>query len=163
MNDVQILATGSEFLKTGVRGIESVIEELIRRAEREIHIVAYLFTSQATHILNLLEKKAEEGVKIVLVINRLETQDETIRSKLRHIQASFPFIKIVDFHDSEGRQLHAKLIISDRSRAVLGSANFSWGGMVTNYEIGVLLEGEPAWKLAELVDLFVAKTFKKEI
>lgn len=48
--------------------------------------------------------------------------------------------------------LHAKVIVADRKKAILGSANFSWGGMSSHYEIGVLIEGKDARTLSELVD-----------
>ena len=48
--------------------------------------------------------------------------------------------------------LHAKVIVADRKKAILGSANFSWGGMSSHYEIGVLVEGKDARTLSELVD-----------
>jgi phosphatidylserine/phosphatidylglycerophosphate/cardiolipin synthase-like enzyme len=34
----------------------------------------------------------------------------------------------------------------------VGSANFTWGGLYANYEVGLLVEGDIAWKLAEIVD-----------
>jgi len=155
LNDVWILATGPELLREGVRGIEPVIEELIASARSEIHIVAYLLTRQAARILDLTEKAAERGVRVTIIINRLETQDEFIRSKLNFLRRSSSNITVYNFSDLAGRQLHAKVIIADRIRAVIGSANLSWGGMVTNYEIGVMLEGDAVWKLAALVDSFI--------
>lgn len=156
MSGVRILATGPEFLREGVRGIEPVIEDLIASARSEVHIVAYLLTGQAAHILDLTEKAAGRGVRAIFLINRLEAQDEFIRSKLNSLCRSSPRITVYNFSDPEGRQLHAKVVIADRSKAVIGSANLSWGGLVTNYEIGVMLEGEVAWRLAALVDSFIA-------
>lgn len=48
--------------------------------------------------------------------------------------------------------LHAKVVVVDRKKAILGSANFSWGGMAAHYEIGIFLEGDEAWTLSKLVD-----------
>jgi len=156
MNRVQILATGSELIKEGIRGIEPVIEELINSAQKEIHIMAYIFTPSALHILHLLDQAAEKGVKITVVVNHKESQDKQIKAWLNSASKRFPYVTVADLSDPEGRQLHAKVIVSDRKRALIGSANFSWGGMVANYEIGVLLEGDLAWKMAELIDNFVA-------
>jgi cardiolipin synthase len=155
MNRVQFLATGPKLLKAGVRAIEPVIEELIQQAECEIHIVAYMFTTQALHILDLLEKAAERGIKITIVINRLASQEEQVRARLEFLNHKFHYVRLVNFSDISGGQLHAKIVAVDRKRAVIGSANLSKGGMVTNYEIGVLIEGESVWKLAQLIDFFV--------
>ena len=66
-------------------------------------------------------------------------------------KSKFDYFKLVDFNRRE-KTLHAKVVVIDREKAVLGSANFSWGGMSGNYEIGVLLEGREAWTLSKLVD-----------
>ncbi len=156
MKNVQILATGPELIKEGIRGIEPVIQEIISQAQNEIHLTAYLITPQAASILDMLEMAAGRGVKITIVINCLESQDDKIKTRLKKLNERFSHVKIINFCDSEGRQLHAKVIICDRKKAVIGSANLSWGGMVTNYEVGVLVEGEPAWRLAQLIDFFVS-------
>ena len=154
MNRIEILATGPELIQRGIRGIEPVVEEIINDAENEIQMVAYIFTSRAIHLLNLMERAAERGIKIDMIINHLESQDEAVRSKLSFLSSRFPHVKIFNFVDPEGRQLHAKIIVVDRKSAVIGSANFSWGGMYANYEIGLLLQGEVVWKLAGIIDFF---------
>ncbi len=156
MTTAQILATGPEFIGKGVRGIEPVIEDMITQAEKELQLVAYVFTPSARGIFLLLNRAAERGVRVTVVVNCKDSQHPEVRAWLDSVSSQFPSVRVVDFCEPGGRQLHAKLIISDRRRAVIGSANFSWGGMVGNYEFGVLLEGEPAWKLAELVDSFVS-------
>lgn len=152
MTKVEILGTGSEFLKQGVRGTEPVIEEVIMRASKEVQMLVYVFTSKALHILNLVEQAAKRGLKITIVVNDLQSQDQVIKSKLESMEAAFPHVHVFNFADNTKRQLHAKIVVADREKAVIGSANFSWGGMYSNYEIGLLVEGEPAWKIAQLVD-----------
>jgi phosphatidylserine/phosphatidylglycerophosphate/cardiolipin synthase-like enzyme len=149
---VEILGTGSEFTKQGIRSTEPVIEEIIMQASQEIQILAYVFTSKALHILNLVENAAKKGVRTTVIVNDLQSQEEVIKTKLRAMEASFSHVHVFNFADNTKRQLHAKIVVVDRKKAVIGSANFSWGGMYSNYEIGLLVEGEPAWKIAQLVD-----------
>jgi phosphatidylserine/phosphatidylglycerophosphate/cardiolipin synthase-like enzyme len=149
---VEILGTGSEFMKKGIRGTEPVIEEIIMQASKEIQILAYVFTAKASHILNLVEQAAKRGLKITIIVNDLKAQDQIIKSKLENMEATFPYVNVLNFTDNTKRQLHAKIVVADREKAVIGSANLSWGGMYSNYEIGLLVEGEPAWKIAQLVD-----------
>ncbi|MEM3186503.1 MAG: phospholipase D-like domain-containing protein [Conexivisphaerales archaeon] len=66
-----------------------------------------------------------------------------------------------DFKDHEKKQLHAKIIVSDRTKALVGSANFSWGGMYSNYEIGLLIEGQVACKLGDITDYLSNRIIKK--
>jgi len=152
MMKVEILGTGSEFMKQGIRGTEPVIEEVIMQASKEIQILAYIFTAKAIHILRLVEQAAKRGLKITIIVNDLQVQDQTIKYQLEKMEATFPHVQVLNFTDNTKRQLHAKIVVADREKAVIGSANFSWGGMYSNYEVGLLIEGEPAWKIAQLVD-----------
>ena len=103
----------------------------------------------------IFAKAAERGVKITLVIDRSEDQDPHIRNRLLSLHDTYPNnVKIESFSNADDRRLHAKLIVVDRRTAVLGSANLSWAGMTSNYQIAMLVDGSPAWKLASLVDTF---------
>lgn len=149
---VEILVTGPELIGKGVRGIEPVIEEIINEASSEIHIMTYLLTSSALRILELLRRAAERGIRITIVINDLKSQHPRVIAELRSMAGQFPHVRVVSFVGLHGGQLHAKVIVADRKKAVVGSANLSWGGMYSNYEVGLLIEGEPAWQLAEIVE-----------
>jgi len=151
MTTVRILATGSDFLQEDVRGTGPVIEQIICEARKEIHVMAYVISKHADKFLDVLEKSLETGVKTTLVINNLAGQDQEVRDRFISWKQKFPYFRLVDFSRSE-KTLHAKVVVVDREKAVIGSANFSWGGMSGNYEIGVLIEGRDAWMLSKLVD-----------
>lgn len=151
MSSIKILATGSDFLKEGVRGTGPVVEEIMEHIDDELHILAYVISKHAVKFLDLIERAIESGVKTTLVINKLEEQDDEVKEKLRKWKNKFPYFNLVDFN-RKGKTLHAKVVVVDRTKAVIGSANFSWGGMSGNYEIGILLEGRDAWTLSRLVD-----------
>jgi cardiolipin synthase len=157
MTESEVIGTGIDFLRTGIRGMEPTIESLILEASSEIQIMAYVFTASALPILDLLEKQASKGLTITIVVNHLNSQRPTIISKLNKL-SKFQKVKLIDFADQRKRQLHAKVLIIDRMKALVGSANFTWGGMFTNYEVGIKVEGEVAWKLAALVDTLAYPT-----
>jgi phosphatidylserine/phosphatidylglycerophosphate/cardiolipin synthase-like enzyme len=202
LTDIKILATGSDFLKQGVRANASVTEEVMKNVADELHILAYVISNDAEFFLKLLEDALERSIATTLVINNLKRQDERVQKKFKVWQEKYPYFKLIDFNrkkssrmqskyhgtcskcggswtvgdnifyqndpklsckeqkcfESNGgkifqiQTLHAKVIVADRKKAILGSANFSWGGMSSHYEIGVLLEGKDAWTLSELVD-----------
>src|SRR6185437_13920833 len=108
MTDIQILATGSEFIGEGVRGTGQVIEELIHQAKNEIQIMAYLFT-ESGKVMPLLEKSLQKGIKVTIVINDLKNQDAEIKKKIATMGKEFSNLKVVDFLKPKGEQLHAKL------------------------------------------------------
>ncbi len=153
MTQIDVMATGPELLKRGMRGIEPVVEEIMMQAQSEIQMAAYMITPSASPLLNLIEQAAQRGIKISIVINDFSSQDETIKGRLEALSKIFPHVRIFNFVNPENKQLHAKVIVVDRKKAVVGSANFSWGGMYSNYEVGLLVEGEPAWKLGKIIDI----------
>jgi phosphatidylserine/phosphatidylglycerophosphate/cardiolipin synthase-like enzyme len=156
MSDSQILVTGRHFTGHGLRAVEPVVQELIISAKEEIHILAYLITETAIPLFRLLKDPMARGVKVTIVINNYEGCSGTVKEELQSLRQS-GHIKVIDFSDSEGSLLHAKVLVMDRTKAVFGSANFSWGGMVANHEIGVLLEGSAAWTLANLIDNLISR------
>jgi cardiolipin synthase len=129
-----------------------MLEELIASAREEIHIAAYLIAGSFVRLLNLLEAALERGVKVHLLLNRHDDHPPELRERLSSLKKRFAHVRITDFQDSEGSQLHAKALVIDRKKAVIGSANFSRGGMVVNHELAVLFEGDQAWYLAKLID-----------
>lgn len=153
MNRTYILATGTRFIGQGIRSTEPVIEEIISEAKKEIHVAAYVFTRSAGKMIDLLEVAAEKGVRITIVVDNLESQREPVRGRLLKMAGRNQRVNVCGFSDERGGHLHAKVVVADRSRAVMGSANFTKGGLINNYEIGVLMEGDNAWRLAELVDI----------
>lgn len=161
MNKIQILATGPEFLKEGIRGTAPVIEEMIKNSEKEIQIMAYVISLHASKFLDLLDDALKREVKITIILNKIGEQDEKIKTKIKKMKKQYKKLNVVDFTDSEGGDLHAKVIVVDRKKAVIGSANFSWHGMSHNYEIGVHLEGNSAWKLGKIIDEMEEKFEKR--
>lgn len=151
MTKIDVLATGTKFTKHGVRGTGPVVEELIASASNELHMMAYVITPHARRILRLIEEALEGGVKVTIVANRLEEQDERVQARLRRLSKAHRHLHVADFRLLRG-ELHAKVVVADRMRAVIGSANFSFGGMANNYEIGVRIEGKEAWQISKLID-----------
>jgi len=153
MTDIQILATGSAFVKKGLRGTKPVIDEILKSAKREIHMLAYKFGND-DDLWDLLENKLETGIQLTIIVSMMEQIPE-VKKKLYSLSERFGKnnFNLFDFENPEGGLLHAKVIVVDRNKAVVGSANFSLGGMKNHYELGVLITGSHAWKLAEVVEI----------
>tara|TARA_Y100000310_G_scaffold316730_1_gene368823 strand:- start:37 stop:225 length:189 start_codon:yes stop_codon:yes gene_type:complete len=52
------------------------------------------------------------------------------------------------------------VIVADRNKIVIGSANLSKGGLKNHYEMGVLIEGQEAWTVADIIEQI---TLNKEL
>jgi len=62
------------------------------------------------------------------------------------------FLQLVEPPAGKSALMHAKVIIADRIKALVGSANFSSGGMKTNMELGFLVEGPVVERLCTVVE-----------
>jgi cardiolipin synthase len=147
-----LLFTGSQFSRIRQRGVVAVMEELVVSAKQEIHILAYVFRSSANSFLDLIESALQRGVAVTIVVNVIPNEPLSLEGRLKNLNSAYAHASIVRFVDLNGSQLHAKVLVADRSHAVVSSANFTRGGLVANHEIGVLLHGTDARTLAELAD-----------
>lgn len=158
MTRIEIVATGPELTRKEIRGFESVVEEVIASAESEIWVASYIITSSALQVLGLMRKALQRGVKITMIINNIHELEPDVRNCLSSMKQEFTGIfHLVSFRDFTDRNIHAKVLIADRKKAVVGSANLSWGGIRANYEIGVLIEGEPVWQIVKVLDDLLKK------
>lgn len=152
MERVTLLATGEWLVGKGVRAFNSVLEEVLRSARREIQIAVYRIDTSAMPLLDILEEAARRGVRVLIILSAMDEQPEDIQRWLARA-ASPAGIRVVDFRSESGGFLHAKAVVVDRQRTIIGSANLTWGGLIQNYEIGVLIEGPEAWEIARLLDI----------
>lgn len=69
----------------------------------------------------------------------------------------FDNFDLYDFHGSKKRNtLHAKIIVIDRTIALIGSPNISNSAMNHNYEIMLSVGGKDVAKIANLLDMLAA-------
>jgi len=59
----------------------------------------------------------------------------------------------------EQADLHAKVIVVDRKKALVGSANLSLRGLMNNHELGVVVEGPVAAEIARAIDMLMASPY----
>lgn len=149
---VEILSTHPEIMKLGIRSTEPSMLELINNAKEELQILSYAITSGANKILIAIEKALARGVKLTFILNRDEELSENILNSLKKMQNTFEYSKIYLFDPRDKADLHAKIMVADRTVAILGSSNLTSKGLVWNIEIGILIEDKSVWKLSEVID-----------
>lgn len=150
---VLVLATGERFIGRGIRAIEPVIWELIAGATSEIHIAVYRMDAEAAPILDLLERALQSGIGVTLVLSDMRRQPEVIRHKLQNLCRTYNHMTLADVEQRGYGLLHAKVVVADRSRAIVGSANLTAGGLGINHEIALLVDDGAAWQVADLIDI----------
>jgi phosphatidylserine/phosphatidylglycerophosphate/cardiolipin synthase-like enzyme len=157
--DVFVAVTGLAWMGSGIGAIESAIERLFREAKSEITITAYAIGSSTDLLFEWLETALNRGVRINMVVNRLETQPDMVVSYLHRLVESFPHFFLYRFPSDEEVDLHAKVIVVDRRIALVGSSNISRRGLLYNHELSILIRNSAAEDIARAVDLLIASKY----
>ena len=158
MSTVTVAVTGIGWLGAGRRSIVSTIEQMLGTAERELLVCAYRPSPGADILLDRLPELLGRGVEVRLVVNHFDEQDRPVRILLTRLGATYRHFEVYDFRDGS-LDLHAKVIVVDRSSALVGSANLSRRGIRTNHELAVLVENEAAEDVALAIDRLTASRF----
>jgi cardiolipin synthase len=139
----------------------SRLESIIVNAQFEIHMQIYLFEDDATgkRILTALKEAASRQVKIYLILDGLGSLSfpSEVRNDLTQSGINFrffaPLFSAYTFY--LGRRLHQKIIVADRTVALIGGINIAdkYHGTATEapwLDYAVQLNGEIAKPIQEL-------------
>lgn len=149
----------------GRRSIGAVLLELIEATKHELIVVAYRLSSAAPELFESMERALARGCAVTIVLDYSELPHESVCHKFENLRRSYPGFHVFKFIDSgeRTRQLHAKMLISDRKRAVVGSANFSRNGLIDNHEIALLVFDRAAEELAAAADRLIDQGEKSRV
>ena len=159
MTNATIIATGTEFVNKGLRRTQPVIQDMIKNANKSIHILNYSFGPDAEGLWDMLDDILGNGKHVTIVANDLSKLDDgnlwekKVKDRLSGLNNKFGKRNFVlaDFK-KPGGWMHAKVIVADRNKMVIGSANLSKGGLKNHYEMGVLIEGREPWNIADVIE-----------
>jgi cardiolipin synthase len=137
----------------GVGSIVIALEEMLTDAKREIHILAYSVSDGAERLFALLANRLSEGVRVTMIVQRLDQQHNNAPEHLKRLVALYPGLFLLfDFTPEEQEALHAKCVIVDRQTAFVGSANLSFNGLIRNHELGVIIVGSSVNDLVGIIE-----------
>jgi len=152
----------------------SKLEKLIEQAEKSIQLQVYIFDEDETGLMiadKLIDaRKRNVAVQVLLDGYASRNLSSAFREKLRKegIQLRFfnPVFKSENFYF--GRRLHHKIVVCDGIRALVGGINISnrYNDMPDDpawLDWAILVEGDVAYELHKLCNLFYAKWNKKVI
>ncbi len=152
--EVRPVVTGTHWMGNGVGSIVIALEEMLNSAVQEIHILVYSISDGADRLFTLLADRLREGVRVTIIVQRLDQQHHSAPERLKSLAAEYAgSFELIDFTPEEQEALHAKCVVADRRIAFVGSANLSFNGLIRNHELGVVLEGPAASDLAGIIDL----------
>lgn len=154
--EVEIVCTAPSRLGIPLRATFSTVLEMVQKANHEILVVGYLFTEGASKVVEELARaRRDRRVRVTFIGNRMQEHLHVLRS---YWPADSPgpiiFSRESDPSD-EKTSLHAKLLICDRSLALITSANFSHHGLHENIEIGAKIKSPSIARLAEFFQAMI--------
>lgn len=126
-------------------GAEGEVVSFIRSARRTIDVEMYVFTSE--DIVRELGDAAKRGVRVRVILEPRvsDSRKQKVFDELSALGAEVRWASL------EYKLTHAKMLIADGKRALLGSINFSESALNYNREADAIIEGEG---VAELQDAF---------
>jgi len=143
------VATGDAWIGYGVRSFRSVISELITNSLSKLIMTAYVLTN--IEIVEEIRGALNRGVVVEIYLyddGKEITQTEAVH-QIINLKQEFPYLDIIFI---KSKVLHAKIIIADSRVVLVGSANLTLPAMVSNYEMGFLIDDPGiAGKLTDLV------------
>jgi phosphatidylserine/phosphatidylglycerophosphate/cardiolipin synthase-like enzyme len=143
-----ILSTGNLLRDRNVLSIEAQLYEMMEKTEKELLIITYTVSSKPEIFWEKIEELLKRNVKMKIIIDGSIEHDRKALKLMENLNATFYNFQLLKFTGPS--PLHAKFIVSDGKRAILGSANITGGGLFQNQEVAIYMEGEKAWTLKNL-------------
>jgi cardiolipin synthase A/B len=166
--DTQVVWTGPKVEGSFLRATREVVRELLRGARAELLVVGYWIAARddgegiIEELIASLADGVIRGVTVSVVMDERVRPDG--RDNGRILKSIWPIavtlprlltwrLPAADQH----LKLHAKVLVADRTDALVTSANLTSYAMDRNMEMGVRIIGRPAADIAKHFDLLAAK------
>jgi phosphatidylserine/phosphatidylglycerophosphate/cardiolipin synthase-like enzyme len=153
---VEITWTGPATEAVPLRRVDQVIYDLVETAKEEVLLVTYA-AYKAERALKALRDATDRGVGVKLVIELAQESGGKITfDGLQAFRAVVPAAQVYYWPLNRRQRsaagsygaMHAKCLVTDRQRAIVSSANLTDYALEANMELGLLVEGELAVRLA---------------
>jgi len=133
--ELKILVSGDSWVKLGFDTFVFSFIKLIRNSKSRLVITAYILNEK--RIFHELKKAIKSGISVDIYMDY--SLNKCIIEELEHLEKNFSNLRLRIIKDS---MLHAKILVADGKRCIVGSANITKGGFYKNYELGILIENK---------------------
>lgn len=170
---VELTWTGPHGSQVNLRRTDQALIQLVHAAQARILIVSFA-VYKAGNILDALEKAADRGVEITIVLESGDASEgkiayNTIRALGRSLREKsrifiWPAAKRATTPDGKTGSLHAKIGLADGCHLYLSSANLTDYAMTVNMEMGLLVRNpEIAASVEEHFEDLIARQVLVEV
>jgi len=162
---VEIVLTAPNSFRLKARKTYAVMDEIIKNAKKSIMLTGYSISEYVDDKLELLIQKSKTGVYVNLFVNDIKHKEEQLQKILMYRGKFLNIYNYCGKTDDKMAALHAKVIVTDKQKALITSSNLSYHGIEGNIEMGVLIESEN--KCKDIEEIFFCllrqKVFEKVI
>ena len=138
----------------GLPATRDAVRALLRGAEKELLVLGFSVTDE--EFRDLVLRRGSAGVRVTIVGDRISGGARDLWRSWPPGAAPLDAFEDVEPERDQHRRMHGKVVVADRRRALIGSANFTASGLGANFEFGVLVEGELPEKIVATVSRMVA-------
>jgi phosphatidylserine/phosphatidylglycerophosphate/cardiolipin synthase-like enzyme len=132
-----------------------VVRQMITSAKTEILVAGFAIT-EAGGVMGQLADAACRGVRILLLCSDWRSKiDQTAAEMIRETwPTGAPRPQVYEYRNEETNTagMHIKSLLVDGADMLIGSANFTFPGLNTNFEMGVRLNGHVAQSARAVFD-----------
>ena len=123
-----------------------VISEFIRKTQNTLDIEQPFLTNEThipRHILSALKSLLRRGVVVRIITSVPKSQKHAhLNVDLKKLQSQYPNLQIRISPSSHF--VHAKVLLQDNSRLLMGSVNWSYSAFYHNREVSIILSNKAA-------------------
>lgn len=153
--DANLVVTSPGAAGINARHTIQVVRQIISGAKNELLIAGYAVT-EAGGVLSQLVDAARRGVGLIFLCSdwkkdaAAKTADELL---LESWPADLPVPKVYSYRNAHEQTagMHMKCLLADAEEILVGSANFTFPGLNTNFEMGIRIRGHVAAAAREVM------------
>jgi len=149
---VEIVSTTPVSFRTKNRKTYPVLKEMITSAQKNITLTGYSISDHFDDLLDLIHLKSKRGITVELFLNNYNETKHIFKDINISNRSFFKVYSYSGIDGDEMASLHAKTMIVDEHKVFISSANLSYHGMVSNIEIGVMIDSKT--KALQVLDIF---------
>lgn len=135
---MKFVVSGSKWMGSGIGSIRTEVSNLLEQSKIEVMVFTYSITLGAENFFSGIEDCLKRDVTVRMVVNNFYEQHSSVINKIMTWKNKYPEFSLYDFVGTA--DLHSKLLIIDREKALVGSNNLSKNGELLNYELAVLID-----------------------
>lgn len=135
-----------------------VLADLVATANRRIILASPFLDSGFAQIAPLLRRFVDAGGALLVITRELTRPDSHNAAVVRALRSSCVrgAPEVASWED-DGLGLHLKALVADSTRAYVGSANLTWGGIGQQAELGLRIEGPSVSKIERLLEVLASE------